>query len=45
MAKTYTNGYAASLLFIAVVLALGAAVVIWERTRGSQAPMFGAMRS
>lgn len=33
MAKTYTNSYGASLLFIAVLLALGAAVVIWERAR------------
>lgn len=33
MAKTYTGSYAASLLFIAVFLALGAALVIWERSR------------
>lgn len=33
LAKTYTNSYAASLLFIAVLLALGAVLVIWERAR------------
>jgi ACS family tartrate transporter-like MFS transporter len=33
IAKTYTGSYAASLLLIAVFLALGAAVVIWERAR------------
>ena len=33
LAKTYTNSYAASLLFIAVFLALGAVLVIWERAR------------
>ena len=33
MAKTYTGSYAASLLLIAVFLALGAAVVLWERAR------------
>lgn len=33
MAKTHTGGYAASLMLIAVFLALGAAVVIWERAR------------
>ncbi len=33
LAKTYTNSYAASLLLIAVFLALGAALVLWERAR------------
>lgn len=33
MAKTYTGSYAASLLLIAAFLAMGAAVVIWERAR------------
>lgn len=33
LAKTYTNSYAASLLLIAVFLAVGAALVIWERAR------------
>lgn len=33
LAKTYTNSYAASLLFIAVFLALGAVLVTWERAR------------
>lgn len=33
LAKTYTNSYAASLLFIAVFLALGAVLVIWEQAR------------
>jgi MFS transporter, ACS family, tartrate transporter len=37
MAKTHTNSYAASLLFIAVFLALAAAVVIWERAREQRA--------
>lgn len=32
-AKTHTGSYAASLLLIAAFLALGAAMVIWERTR------------
>lgn len=33
MAKTYTDSYAASLLLIAAFLAIGAALVIWERAR------------
>lgn len=33
LAKTYTDSYAASLLLIAVFLAIGAALVIWERSR------------
>jgi ACS family tartrate transporter-like MFS transporter len=33
LAKTYTNSYAASLLLIAVFLGIGAALVIWERSR------------
>jgi nitrate/nitrite transporter NarK len=37
LAKTYTNSYAASLLLIAVFLALGAALVIWERARERRA--------
>jgi ACS family tartrate transporter-like MFS transporter len=37
MAKTYTDSYAASLLFIAVFLALGAALVFWERAREQRA--------
>lgn len=37
MAKTYTGSYAASLLTIAVFLALGAALVIWERAREQRA--------
>lgn len=36
MVKTYTNSYAVSLLFIAVCLAFGAALVIWERARNVQ---------
>lgn len=36
-AKTYTDSYAASLLFIAVFLALGAVLVIWERAREQRA--------
>jgi MFS transporter, ACS family, tartrate transporter len=32
-AKTYTNSFAASLLFIAVFLVIGAALVLWERAR------------
>lgn len=37
LAKAYTNSYAASLLLIAVFLALGAGVVIWERAREQRA--------
>ncbi|HEY0682090.1 MAG TPA: MFS transporter [Steroidobacter sp.] len=37
MAKTYTNSFAASLLFIASILAIGAAVVIWDRAREQRA--------
>ena len=37
LAKTYTNSYAASLLLIAVFLAIGAALVIWERSREQRA--------
>ena len=37
LAKTYTNSYAASLLLIAAFLALGAALVIWERARDQRA--------
>ena len=33
LVKTYTNSYAASLLFIAVFVAMGAMLVIWERSR------------
>ena len=33
LVKSYTSSYAASLLFIAVFLALGALLVIWERSR------------
>ncbi|MBL8266873.1 MFS transporter [Steroidobacter sp.] len=35
--KSYTGTYAASLLFIAVVLAIGAAVTIWDRAREQRA--------
>lgn len=41
LAKTYTNSYAASLLFIAVCLAFGAALVIWERTSERRAMAMG----
>lgn len=37
VAKTYTDSYAASLLLIAAFLALGAALVIWERVRERRA--------
>jgi ACS family tartrate transporter-like MFS transporter len=36
-AKTYTNSYAASLLSIAVFLAVGAVLVIWDRVREQRA--------
>ncbi|WP_116810949.1 MFS transporter [Steroidobacter cummioxidans] len=37
LAKTYTDSYAASLLLIAVFLAIGAVLVIWERSREQRA--------
>jgi ACS family tartrate transporter-like MFS transporter len=37
IAKTYTDSYAASLLFIAAFLAMGAVLVFWERARDQRA--------
>jgi ACS family tartrate transporter-like MFS transporter len=37
LAKTYTNSYAGSLILIAVFLAIGAVVVMWDRAREQRA--------